>query len=303
MKQIITSGCSFTNCGKSWPYHIKEHDVYNVGSAGAGNGYISRAAIYQCERLLESGTNVEDIFLIVMWSGIDRFEVLSTSDSPLHKDYISGDSDVWWLANYDSSINVNSSVWLKSSVHGQKWQNKAVNHLFDQYWKYFYSVEESFLKTLEYILRVQHYCEVRNIKYKMCCWQNIFNKYEFIVPAGYARENDRISAHELWLMAWLDGQHWRSNRYWPKEITQEISRGTPLLKDEYKIKHNTTYLWDMIDWDKWWFYEDDQVEYGGLSEWVLLGEKHNMGMQHDPHHPSEDSHKEFAEKEVLKWIY
>ena len=298
-KHIITAGCSFTNCGKSWAYHIKEHNVYNVGAVGAGNGYISRAAIWKCENLLKKGIPPEEISLIVMWSGIDRFEVLSTNDSLLHKDYISGDKDRWWLSNYNQNIKEEDSVWLKSSVHGQKWQNKAVNHLFDQYWKYFYSVEESFLKTLEYILRVQHYCEVRNIKYKMCCWQNIFNKYEFIVPAGYARKDDRISAHELWTMAWLDDQHWRSNRYWPKEITQEISRGTPLLKDVYS---QTIHLWDMIDWDKWWFYEDDQVEYGGLAEWVLLGEKHNMGMQHDPHHPSEDSHKQFAEKVVSKWL-
>ena len=48
------------------------------------------------------------------------------------------------------------------------------------------------------------YSNFKNISYKFMCWQNIFNKYDFIVPAGYARENDRISAHELWLMAWLD---------------------------------------------------------------------------------------------------
>ena len=37
-KHIITSGCSFTNCGKSWPYHIEGHEVHNVGTVGAGNG-------------------------------------------------------------------------------------------------------------------------------------------------------------------------------------------------------------------------------------------------------------------------
>ena len=58
----------------------------------------------------------------------------------------------------------------------------------------------------------------------------------------------------------------------------------------------------MVDFDKFWFYEDDQVEYGGLAEWVVLGERHNMGMQHDPAHPSEYSHQEFAKKEVSKWI-
>ena len=229
MKQIKTSGCSFTNCGKSWPYHIKEHDVYNVGSAGAGNGYISRAAIYQCERLLESGTNVEDIFLIVMWSGIDRFEVLSTKDSPLHRDYIGESQDRWWMSNYNQNLYERESVWLKSSIPDMDWDNRAVIDLFKQYWKYFYTEEESFLKTLEYILRVQNYCKVKNIKYKFCCWQNIFNKYSFKVPSGWEYENQELFSHEIWTMTWLDGQHWLPNRFWPTDITQKISKDTPLL--------------------------------------------------------------------------
>ena len=101
-------------------------------------------------------------------------------------------------------------------------------------------------------------------------------------------------------MVWVDGGHWEPDRFWPKEITQKVSKDTPLLKDVYP---QTTELWDMIDFNEsWWFYEDDQVELGGLAEWVVLGERHNMGMQHDPAHPSEYSHQEFAKKEVSKWI-
>lgn len=297
-KHIITAGCSFTNCGKSWPYHIKEHNVYNVGAVGAGNGYISRAAIWKCENLLKKGIPPEEISLIIMWSGIDRFEVLSSKESPLHKDYISGDKNRWWLSNYNHFIKEEDSVWLKSSIPDMDWENKAVVNLMSQYWKYFYSVEESFLKTLEYILRVQHYCEVRNIKYKMCCWQNIFNQYSFKVPNGWAYENQEIFAQEIWIMTWRDGGHWEPDRVWPEDLDQKISKDTPLLRDVYP---QTTHLWDMIDFDKFWFYEDDQVEYGGLAEWVVLGEKHNMGMQHDPAHPSEDSHKQFANDVILKW--
>ena len=299
MKSIVVSGCSFTNCGMSWPYYIKDHHVYNVGAPGAGNGYISRAAIYESDRLLKEGIDNKDINVIVMWSGIDRFEVLSTSDSPLHKDYISGNKNRWWLSNYIRNIREEDSIWLKSSISYMRWENKAVRKLFSQYWKYFYNAEESFLKTLEYILRVQHYCEVRNIKYKFCSWQNIFNQYDFEVPSGYERNGQKLSGHETWIMDWFDTEHWTHNRFWPKELNQKISKDTPLLKDIYP---QTTHLWDMIDFDKFWFYEDEQVEYGGLAEWVLLGAKHNMGMENDPAHPSEDSHKKFTKEVVLDWI-
>ena len=87
-KNIVTSGCSFTNCGMSWPFHINDRNVYNIGTVGAGNSYISRAAIWQCEDLLNQGVPSDEIYLIVMWSGIDRFEFLTSKESPSHKDYI-----------------------------------------------------------------------------------------------------------------------------------------------------------------------------------------------------------------------
>ena len=61
-------------------------------------------------------------------------------------------------------------------------------------------------------------------------------------------------------------------------------------------------MWDMIDWDDWWFYQDEQVEMGGLAEWVVLGERHLWGCENDPAHPTEYSHSQFTEKVVKTWI-
>ena len=85
-----------------------------MGTVGAGNSYISRPIIYECDRLLKSGITSDDIYPMVMWSGIDRFEFLSTSENPLHDDYTSGDKNRWWLSNYVE--NVDDSIWLKSSI-------------------------------------------------------------------------------------------------------------------------------------------------------------------------------------------
>ena len=294
---IVTSGCSFTNCGMSWPYHIKDHEVHNMGTVGAGNSYISRAIIYECDRLLKSGITSDNIYPMVMWSGIDRFEFLSTSENPLHDDYTSGDKNRWWLSNYVE--NVDDSIWLKSSIPDQRWENVATNELMKTYWKYLYDRQQSFLLTLESILKVQNYFKLNGFNYKLSCWQNIFNHYNFTIPNGFNRQGDTLSANEMWTMTWLDNTHWKNNRYWPQEIDYPISKGTPLLKDLYK---QTTHLWDMIDFDKFWFYEDEQVEYGGLAEWVLLSEKDNWGMEHDPAHPSEYSHEKFADKIVRGWL-
>jgi len=62
-------------------------------------------------------------------------------------------------------------------------------------------------------------------------------------------------------------------------------------------------LWNMIDWGKWWFYEDEQIEFGGLAEWVCLGAKHAWGNgEHDPGHPSPTSHREFCEKIITELL-
>jgi hypothetical protein len=57
---------------------------------------------------------------------------------------------------------------------------------------------------------------------------------------------------------------------------------------------------DILDWNKWWFYEDEQVEYGGLAEWICLQARDPWGNgEHDPGHPSLSSHKKFCERVIL----
>ena len=62
---------------------------------------------------------------------------------------------------------------------------------------------------------------------------------------------------------------------------------------------NTSYLFDIMDWDKWWFHN----EFGGLADWIVDnveagfdGEDKNTG------HPLSSAQKLFTERVVLNWI-
>ena len=62
---------------------------------------------------------------------------------------------------------------------------------------------------------------------------------------------------------------------------------------------NTSYLFDIINWDKWWFHN----EFGGLADWVndnitdgFDGAGKNTG------HPLTNSQRLFTKEVVLKWI-
>ena len=306
-RHIITGGCSFTNCAKSWPYHIDQEKygwVHNVATPGAGQAFISRSVIYEIEEMINNGINTEDIDVFVMWSGIDRYEILSTEkETPMHKLYIEG-NDMNWLENFifrdGNRIPFKESCWLKSSTRGMQWENNPVVRLFDTYFKHFHTEEESFVRSLENILRLQWYLKSKNISYKFMCWQNIFNKYSFTVPKGFASEGEVNTGHNIWCMGWFDNHHWSPNRIFPKDVTCKISKDTPLLKDLYE---NSTHLWDMLDLTDWWFYEDSQIEYGGLAEWVVLGKRFPFGNgREDPGHPSEESHGTFTDEVIYKLL-
>jgi hypothetical protein len=242
--------------------------------------------------------------VFVMWSGIDRYEILSTEkETPMHKLYIEG-NDMNWLENFifrnGHRIPYRESCWLKSSTRGMQWENKPVVKLFDTYFKHFHTEEESFVRSLENILRLQWYLDSKGINYKFMCWQNIFNKYSFTVPKGFPSAGQVNEGHNIWCMGWFDNNHWKPNRIFPKDVTCKISKDTPLLKDLYE---NSTHLWDMLDLDKWWFYEDKQIEYGGLAEWIILGKRHPFGNGYeDPGHPSEESHGSFTEEVIYKLL-
>ncbi len=305
-KVIITAGCSFTQLTGTWPYHIEQEKygwVQNVGDTGAGNSYISRSVIWEVNNQLKLGKNPKDIEVIIMWSGITRKEFLSTArENPMHKLWVDGPHKNW-MGNFIRDdgwrvLDFHDSTWIKSSIPYMSWDNKAVTKFLDLYWKHFYSEEESLINTFESILRTQWYLDGLGVKYTMMCWQNIFNQYSFKVPSGWVRqEGDEIFGHEIWNLAWRDNTHFKTDRYWPDNATEKISKDTPLLKDIYP---NATHLWDMIDWDKWWFYEDEQVEYGGLAEWVCLKARDPWGNgEHDPGHPSPSSHKKFCEQVII----
>ena len=66
---------------------------------------------------------------------------------------------------------------------------------------------------------------------------------------------------------------------------------------------NTKYLWDMIDWDKWWFWK----KYGGVGNWILENvdggyDKDELSGMLGHNHPTEKACREFTKKVVSIFI-
>jgi hypothetical protein len=62
---------------------------------------------------------------------------------------------------------------------------------------------------------------------------------------------------------------------------------------------NTSYLFDIMDWNKWWFHN----EFGGLADWVNENITDGFdGKFKKTGHPLANSQRLFTKEVVLKWI-
>ena len=137
---------------------------------------------------------------------------------------------------------------------------------FNEEWWKLISEEQGIIMSLENILRTEWFLRDKKINYKFFSFVNIF------VDSHYFEE-------------------WN-----PKYNTESNTK----IIEKYP---NTKYLWDMIDWDKWWFWKN----YGGVGNWILENvkggyDKDELGGMLGHNHPTEKGHKDFAEKIVSIFI-
>ena len=262
---IVTGGCSFSNTVdcvdytrfkmehdsyqldnyKSWALHLEDIvpdcKVYNTAKAGVGNGYISRAVIYKVNELLEQYKKPDYVF--IQLSSCDRKELLVNIDdatSQTDKNIIThfipefDIKDVRY--NKDVKLKNNNMIWLKHSYE----EDSLMKH----WYKYYSNLEESYLRTLEHILRLQWFFKVNDINYKFFCGWNIFKDLPKI-------PRNPIELRHLWKMIdwdnfwfhrkfggitqWSDDNLPFKDRYVTGEILNE--EGFPLDQHPSNIAH------------------------------------------------------------------
>ena len=194
---IVTGGCSFSNTiacvdatshgmehdsyqldnYKSWALHLEDIipncKVYNTAKPAAGNGYISRAVIYKVNELMEQNKKPDYVF--IQLSSCDRKELLvniedatSQTDKNIITHFIPEFDIKNVRYNKDIKLKNNNMIWLKHSYEEDS--------LMKYWYKYYYSVEVGYLRTLEHILRLQWFFKSNDISYKFFSGWNIFGE-------------------------------------------------------------------------------------------------------------------------------
>ena len=295
---LITSGCSFSTLGQtyrqSWIDYIqKKYDFkryVHMGNPASGNELIAERVIYALQTLLDSGKSANDLYLGVMWSGIERKELFISPKET--KKYSELDDSVkregentLIMSNYSNTISntrdvANEKVHLLKEIQHPSanrgylksgglpytddwWKTKPQRDYFNLWYDNFYSVEKQFIDTLKSILLVQTFCERHNIKYFMSVWQNIFsarNSQGDLPPKSY-------------------GDDCVESRLKPKfvDIFNKSSR----------------FLWNSIYFNKFIFYENDKVIYGGITEYANVNK---LEFWEDNAHVCYSGHKKFIDE-------
>ena len=298
-------GCSFScNSHPEILQNIMDDiEVHNWSRHSCGNEHIMRSVIFGCHQHYQKYKTYDNLYVIVQWSGLHRVEKLVTKKETIEfNDYVKN-AEVTPIANWtdewDSGIK-RESGWL----FGTGWFHLPI-------WKKWFQTIETdefaFIRTMECILSLQHFFKSNNINYKMIKMENIFNDYSVEFPSEILKgatigEPNSQDSGVLW--NYLDNKKGDERKWarWTKEYDGTISKNTPLFKDKFP---NATHLWDMVDWSKWFLYENDLVENGGIAEWCLFEGNEPWSTEDDVQHPSMENRELFAKQilldDIRKW--
>ena len=91
--------------------------------------------------------------------------------------------------------------------------------------------------------------------------------------------------------------HVNENNMWAKN-DKFVNNNTKLLIEEYPECEE---LWKKINFEKFWFFENDFVNYGGMMQWIqynLESEDWYRDFESSDFHPTKSGHIQFTEKVI-----
>jgi len=307
MKYIVTSGCSFTRQYRrigitgneydfmndaisqwKWPHFIQkeypDYKVLNYGNPTNDNAVIAKSILYGVNKLLKEGVSTENIKVVVQWSGWSRNSAFISKQKQIENNYFLNkefvaerDKDRWPINEDFAHINdfINEPkkyigehgyFILSGGYHNGHVKAKAKEY-FEDYVNHIFSAEERMIEYLQNILLIQYFCKANGIECKFFTMHNNFS-------ADYVTE-DRFplwkpvgsSNSEAWFVV--------NKKFIPSTWENDN-------KVQFENSPYIKYLFDMVDFEKFWFYKEDGLtKYGGQVEWSIKRYNHDEVSEYD----------------------
>ena len=269
-KLFLIGGCSFTAREdpkhESWAWQLQDDlrvggEVLNTAEMASGNQIIFDRIAAQLSK-----PEIMDLnpIVLVMWSSPLRKEFLITSDDPDYRNiyreretgftnYIRHDKPVW--GEYKHPM----SNWLIVGGGYGVWDYgiPSLDARLKNYFNGVYSIPQCYVDTCRAIVGLQTLCKSLNVPLVNMCWMNIF--HDLHAWDGYDRNKVGVNAGHGWIARRFYDQYTQDKR-------SDLDSGEFHNKAIWRMYPDCKHWVDLIDWDTWFFYENDKVKKGGLAE-------------------------------------
>jgi len=277
MREIICAGCSFTNFNTlsedavihgitpeidginplgSYPEAIHRNyrnKVYNAGMAGNNISTSVLSLISIAERLLKEHKKIS---IILQCTEFTRQSHYFPASFQIMRN-IAGDGAAVRNNNYlfDGSENGFFQFGNLSDVSDNFSNNKSLVNVAKNISQNLFTIESSYINSLTHILLLQNFCKVYKIPYKIFCKTESFS-----LPFYPIFKIDTISVENEFKSIFIDKQF-------------QNKRKLAFVNSDPYIKN----LFGMLDLDNFWFLDDENCKFGGITEWVYLKNIYKQG--------------------------
>lgn len=345
-KVIVTSGCSygkFHTAFEAWKNpDIVNTDLYqnlefviDLHSMSLGSRFQSISIIETVDKLITSGANPNDIFVICEFSEIDRSDIVIQNDflvecidNAVHTEIVNGTEHKFEPIEYPTFLTIKHSEYTKKIIPNLKvkkffagdyakfnnyyiifpekgcqptFPNSAIQSVLDSYVDHMnidIKITDNYKEAVDKI-NIEH--TNRAINY----FQNILTTEQYLKSKGvkykFCLINNQFSLH--------DENGLQSNKL------SKVVNGEHYLNQDYvnskqiwEINSMVNILYNMIDWSNWWFYEnkDKNIIWGGIDEYAIdkFGKKVFSARNSDENlfgqHPDDIVYWELTKNHIMK---
>lgn len=277
MRDIICSGCSFTNFEfinedkvlrgitpeidginplGSYPEAIHRnfgHKVYNAGMAGNDISTSVLSIISVADRLLKEGRQVSVILQCTEFTRQSHYMPVSFQIMKNIAGEASSVRNNTFL--FDGSENGRFQFGNLIDVSDNYSENPNIVEIAKLIAKNLFTIESTYINSFTHILLLQNYCKVNHIPYKIFCKTESFS-----LPFSPLFKIDNITSETEFDSIFLKKQFAYKKRL-------SFVNSDPYIKN----------LFGMLDLNNFWFLDDENCKYGGITEWVYLNNIYKEG--------------------------
>ena len=170
--------------------------------------------------------------------------ITNIDNNPVKNNYLFGDDNSGFLL-----------VGGVQNISKTSFDDENLYKVAKAYSEHIFSFEECEIKALTHLLLFQNFCKANNIPYKI-----FFDFDNFSLPDMNWFEIDRTNEETFFKSYFVD-----------KKLTKKEPLGY-IKKDPYVYD-----LFKMLDLTKCWFYETDEIKYGGIHEWIFKNNEYKEG--------------------------